>query len=192
MQALQAASHHALKEWAVVVKALGEARQIIVLRKGGIRDVGGIFEVESQEFFFYPTFEHQQESMIKDKDRTLFQDLHAFQPDQGKLLLAYYAKVEAVLRVASAERVHRLEALHIWTPAFITQRLAYRPEESLYVLALRIHRLAHPVQLPLIPRYDGCRSWVEMEAAYPTAEALPVMGPGAFLEQVTEIQRLLA
>ena len=41
----------ALKEWAVVCKALEEGRQILLLRKGGIMEYRQGFEVKHDEIF---------------------------------------------------------------------------------------------------------------------------------------------
>ena len=54
----------ALKEWAVVVRALATGRQVILLRKGGIEEEPGEFRVEHAEFFLYPTFEHQHRKYV--------------------------------------------------------------------------------------------------------------------------------
>ena len=54
----------ALKEWAVVVKALEDGEQYILFRKGGILDPG--FSVESSEFLLFPTFEHQTKEYLKE------------------------------------------------------------------------------------------------------------------------------
>jgi len=46
---------HALKEWAVTCRALAEGRQAILLRKGGIGEAGGAFQVEHTRFWLLPT-----------------------------------------------------------------------------------------------------------------------------------------
>ncbi|MGH9879382.1 MAG: DUF1802 family protein, partial [Nitrososphaerales archaeon] len=71
MQALK--EWRALKEWAVVVKALEEGKQCILFRKGGILDPG--FSVESSEFLLYPTFEHQTKEYLKDEYKGRFDEL---------------------------------------------------------------------------------------------------------------------
>ena len=43
-----------LKEWAVVVRALRDGRQIIDLRKGGIREEGHRFRVRASRFASTP------------------------------------------------------------------------------------------------------------------------------------------
>lgn len=50
----------ALKEWAVVVDALGSGQQIILLRKGGLREGPGGFAVAQPEFLLFPTLFHSQ------------------------------------------------------------------------------------------------------------------------------------
>src|SRR5687768_3845167 len=42
--------HVALKEWATVCTALETGRQILLLRKGGIHETGGQFELEHSRF----------------------------------------------------------------------------------------------------------------------------------------------
>ena len=51
---------HALKEWAVAVNALESGKTIMLLRKGGIHERGGRFQVAHEQVLLYPTYEHQQ------------------------------------------------------------------------------------------------------------------------------------
>ena len=55
----------ALKEWAIICKALEDGRQTLLLRKGGILEYRKGFEVKHSEFLLYPTFEHQSMNSIK-------------------------------------------------------------------------------------------------------------------------------
>src|ERR671913_312022 len=55
----------ALKEWAIICKALEDGKQILLLRKGGIMEYRKGFEVKHNEFLLYPTFEHQSLESIK-------------------------------------------------------------------------------------------------------------------------------
>ena len=56
----------ALKEWAVTVRALAEGEQLVALRKGGIREDDKHFEVEHDQFFLYPTFDHQRNDLVRE------------------------------------------------------------------------------------------------------------------------------
>src|SRR4029453_9609033 len=55
----------ALKEWATVCRALETGRQLILLRKGGIYESGGEFELENPRFVFFSTYLHQNLAMPK-------------------------------------------------------------------------------------------------------------------------------
>ena len=56
----------ALKEWDTVCRALAAGRQILLLRKGGIYESAGGFEIENRQFLLFPTFLHQNPQMLKD------------------------------------------------------------------------------------------------------------------------------
>ena len=59
----------AFKEWAVTVRALAEGEQLLTLRKGGIREENKHFEIEHDRFFLYPTFDHQQNDLVRESHR---------------------------------------------------------------------------------------------------------------------------
>ena len=59
----------ALKEWASAVKALENGSQIFIMRKGGIVEETRDFQVESNDFFLYPTYEHQRKELLKEQYR---------------------------------------------------------------------------------------------------------------------------
>ena len=56
----------AFKEWAVTVRALAEGEQLVTLRKGGIREEDKHFELEHEQFFLYPTFDHQRNDLVRE------------------------------------------------------------------------------------------------------------------------------
>src|ERR1700712_2329282 len=56
----------AFKEWSVTVRALAESEQLLTLRKGGIREENKHFEIEHDQFFLYPTFDHQRNDLLRD------------------------------------------------------------------------------------------------------------------------------
>ncbi len=51
----------ALKEWAVVQRSLLEGHQIILLRKGGLIEDTGDFDLKARQFLIYPTYAHETE-----------------------------------------------------------------------------------------------------------------------------------
>ena len=64
---------------------------------------------------------------------------------------------------------------HVWTPPLIDMRFNYRPENPLYLLLVRAYRLHSPILIDNTPAYAGCKSWVPLDHAIPTGDALPVL-----------------
>jgi hypothetical protein len=69
----------ALKEWAVVCRALKTGRQIMLLRKGGIHESSAGFELEHMQFLLFPTYLHQNLQMLKPEAHAEFED-HSAEP----------------------------------------------------------------------------------------------------------------
>jgi len=66
-----------LKEWASVCLALEEGRQTILLRKGGIHESAGEFELEHTQFVLFPTYLHQNLKMLKEPAHRGFEPMSA-------------------------------------------------------------------------------------------------------------------
>ena len=167
----------ALKEWASVCRALETGRQILLLRKGGIYESAGEFELEHREFVFFPTYVHQNLKMLKPEAQEGFMP-HAAEPQTVTLSLA--GRVTDIVQVSSRAQMDRLDAEHAWTAPLIDMRFNYRPENPLYVLVVRAYRLAVPVLVENTPAYAGCKSWVPLEAAVSTDNATGVLEDGGF------------
>jgi hypothetical protein len=169
----------ALKEWAVVIEALARGRQHFLLRKGGIAEGKRGFEVKHSEFLLYPTWEHQQMDSIRPAFHDLFEQARPRQA--GVVSFQYLAKVTAVVRApARIEDMASLEAEHIWAGSYLEKRYGYRPDLPLFVLVLRLYRLAREGEIPEIRRYAGCRSWVSLDHEIDTAGACPLESDASF------------
>ena len=55
----------AFKEWAVSCQTMAEGRQILLIRKGGIREESGVFRIHDPEFWLMPTYEHQNAALLQ-------------------------------------------------------------------------------------------------------------------------------
>ena len=174
----------ALKEWAVVVKALMEGRQLLLFRKGGIREVGKDFSVEENEFFLFPTFEHQHPEGVREEFRPWLQGLPKKTPQT--LSLETYVTVEKVFHLKDPETARALSPYHIYSEDQILERVQYKPIKPLYVLLLRVFRIP-TVSIVNLPSYAGCRSWVPLEKPLSTAGAEPVLSDSAFREKREDI-----
>jgi hypothetical protein len=174
----------ALKEWAAVCHAIATGRQIMLLRKGGIYESAGEFELEHPRFVFFPTYLHQNLNMLKPEAHTGFEACSA-EPEQVTLSVA--AAVTDIIQLKSRARMDALDAQHIWTPPLINMRFNYRPENPLYLLLVRAYALASPVTLANTPAYAGCKSWVPLEEEVATSGAVAVLGDDDFASRRTEI-----
>ena len=161
-----------MKEWAVVCRALETGRQVILLRKGGIRESGGEFELEHRQFLFFPTYLHQNLAMLKPAEHAGF-EAHASEPDEVTISAA--GVVTDILQLDSREQMDALDAEHVWTPPLIDMRFNYRPDNPLYLLLVRAYRLARPTTIANTPAYAGCKSWVPLTQPIETGDAQPVL-----------------
>jgi hypothetical protein len=177
MDGLPAELHIGLKEWAAVCSAMADGRQILLLRKGGIHESGGRFELEHPQFVFFPTYLHQDPQMVKPQEQARVQRLSA-EPAQVQLSLA--GQVTDILRLESRRQMDLLEDLHIWAPALIDMRYNYRPDNPLYLLLVRACRLPGPLTIQNTPEYAGCRSWVPFDRPVSTAGAVPALSQADF------------
>ena len=162
----------ALKEWAVVCRALETGRQAVLLRKGGIHEAAGEFQVEHPRFVLFPTYLHQNLKMLKPEAHAGF-EAHAAEPKQVRLTAA--AEVTDVIQLSSRRQMDALADEHVWAPPLIDMRFDYRPDNPLYLLLVRAYRLRRPVVAENTPAYAGCKSWVPLERPIDTGGATPVM-----------------
>jgi hypothetical protein len=166
----------ALKEWSAVIAALDGGAQIFLLRKGGIVEAKRGFEPLYAEFLFFPTTEHQHARYLKPEWAGLLARITA--PEEG-LHISHLGRVTDVLR-APQDQAALLAAPHVWNEDFIRQRYNYRPDLALYVLVVRVFRLASPHLIPLRPAYAGCKSWVHLTEEIPVEGMKPVLEEAEF------------
>jgi hypothetical protein len=183
-------SNIALKEWAVTVAALDRGEQLLILRKGGIREDGRHFKVEHDGFFLYPTYFHEAATLLKPASRGLF-DESMRDEDDALVTLSLWAEVAGVLEISEANAVEALTPFHIFTSEFASKRAHWKPRHPLNVLLLRCYRLQQPQALPVMPEYAGCKSWVKLIEEYPVGVAAPVLSDREFERRAGEIRAAL-
>ena len=187
---MSADSHIAFKEWAVVVDALGRGEQALILRKGGIHERHGWFQLAHREFWLFPTQFHEAETAVIPSHRPALRALAAL-PPATTVAIQFYAVVAAVHSVTEPALLPRLHGRHIWSESVVQQRFAFGRAPGLLVLVTRILRLPAPERLPLDPRYGGCQSWVELARPLATSALTPVLADDLFATQQNEIADLL-
>ncbi len=157
----------AFKEWAVICAALAAGRQSLILRKGGIAEEGGVFRPEHTEFLLYPTYFHEHRAGIKPEFLPLLEAADAAKPPAGVVRFTHFVRVESVAHVTDLEAALALDSQHAWTPDVVRQRFRYRAP-GLFVLAVRVFRLAEPVDVVERPEFAGCKTWVTLAAPIDT------------------------
>jgi hypothetical protein len=178
----------ALKEWAVTVQALAQGQQILLMRKGGIREPGKDFRVDHSEFLLLPTYEHQREDLLKDGYQSTLRGLLVQPRPEGQITFSHWARVEEVIELSQQEKVDVLSPHHIWTNAYAQSRLHWKPKLPLAVMLLRVYRMERPVNVPALPEYRGCTSWVELLDQVPLDGLRPVLTDRDFGRRVDEIK----
>jgi hypothetical protein len=151
---------HALKEWAVAVRALERGETALVVRKGGIREKA--FAVPQTRFLLLPGYEHQRPELLKDEYRGLMEGIPDL-ADDGPLRFSSFAEVEGAYEISEAEGLSALDPHHMWTPEYTESRFKWRPKKPLTVLVLRTYLLSETVELPYRDEYGGCKSWIELQ-----------------------------
>jgi hypothetical protein len=164
----------ALKEWAVVCDALSSGRQMILLRKGGIYEAAGEFELENPQFLLFPTYLHQNPSMLKAEAQAGVASVNV---EPGQITLSALGSVTDIIPLRHRSQIDRIDDQHIWARPLIDMRFNYKPQNPLYLLLVRVYRLAGPVTVANTPAYAGCKSWVPLEAPVVTGDAIPVLDP---------------
>ena len=186
-------STHALKEWAVAVDALLTGEAIALLRKGGIREEKGHFTVEHRQVWLYPTYEHQKPELLKSPYTQQVQPVPSgWHPEH--VSIQGWADITHILQIDSAEAVAALSPFHIWNERFVAERFHWKPRQPLYVLLLRVHRLAIAQTIPYRAEYGGCKSWIDLDVELDSLRSAskPVLTDDQYQQQVQTVQRVLA
>jgi hypothetical protein len=157
----------AFKEWASVVSALELGKQDLIFRKGGIAEEGRGFAVDHDRFFLFPTYFHQQRAGIRDEHGSIYETVMRTRPPEGRIIVTSWAHVKRTFVIERPEDLTRLASRHIYAPHVLIERLHGRHGTALHALEVDVHLLDVPLDLPLLDRYGGCRSWVDLEMSAP-------------------------
>lgn len=181
----------AFKEWAVVCRALAAGRQIVVLRKGGIVEDGGVFRAAQPEFLLFPTYSHQSPESVILEARVSFEDLEKEMPETGRITFHHFAVVTNVLRVESLEALQALRREHVWSDEVVGERFCRWRDHSIWAMIVRVSSLAAPLSVELKEEYTGCKSWIHLDEDVPTLGASPVIEACEFERRVTVVRNIL-
>jgi len=181
----------ALKEWAVVLKALEEGKQTLLLRKEGVQEEGGTLKPEHPEFFLYPTLEHESPAVIKADWRPRVAAIEKENKDPKRIHFRLYAIAERVEKVTDWEACKHLIPFTVLSDEAVEKRFNEGDWQGVFVFILRVYSLPVPMDLPLKPSYEGSRSWVSLETSMFTAGSITVIPDGAWPYTRDKISKLL-
>jgi len=172
----------ALKEWAVVQRALLEGHQLILLRKGGLIEETGDFDLRARRCVLFPTYLHETERLgdIQPCFASWLREEEEGKPAHAEARLECALTVTDIVRVDDRARLKRLSPTHIWNDQFIDGRYEWEPYKPVFALIVRAYRLAEPVVVPVRQEYGGCRSWIDLAEPISTAGATPAIADDFF------------
>lgn len=162
-------NHTALKEWSNVVAALGRGEQVILIRKGGIADPS--FGIEADRFYLYPTYFHQGESDAR-----------------PSVTITHWCEVVHTWSVRDFEILERLGTLVGMPPATLEARYRFRPDQALYVIALRTWKLAAPAEVRFRDEYGGCKSWISVDDEIDVDGSTPVLDEAELRAKIETVE----
>lgn len=182
--------NQALKEWDIAVKALATGKTILLLRKGGIRETGGNFEVKYRTVVLYPTYEHQKTHLLKPEFASQITPVPSgWHPET--IQINSWTEITNIFSVKQETIVKQLCPYHIWSEEFISDRLKWKANQPLYILSLRVYNLRKPVVVPYNASYGGCQSWIELLEPTDITDSIPILDESEYNKRLNAICKII-
>ncbi len=172
-----------------MVQALREGVQTVLMRKGGLQDEEGSFKLVRDEFFLFPTYEHQKVERLAPRYRRF---LSAGPSDPSSIYVDTYARVIEVHALRRASHLEPFSHLHILSPDYLEERFLARPEEPLWLILVQTYRLQQPLSIPNEREYGGCRSWVTLRQEISTRAVKSVLSEERLAEVRQSVQTIVS
>jgi len=178
----------ALKEWAIICKALEEGRQVMLLRKGGILEYKDGFKLYNNKFLLFPTLEHQStESIRSDYAHSL--DALSWDKFDGKRNLILYAEVSDIRQISDESVLSSLEKYYVWNRKYIGMRMKYNPKKSMNMIILRVYKMIHPIEVYMKPEWSGCKSWISIKISEKESKIFDLSSPVLEEDRFQDVRR---
>lgn len=152
---------------------------------------GGHFEPQHSEFFLFPTFAHEQTKGLKPEVAGTLQEIEKTRKNTDTLDISLLIKITETLWITDEKKLAELSPFHFWAEETIRSRFQFGQEKGIFVMLARVFRLPNSYPIPLLDKYAGCKSWVELEETISTWDALPVLSNADFDKKRGEIINIL-
>ena len=184
----------ALKEWAVALRALREGRQILLIRKGGIREEGNEFSVAARRVLLFPTYLHAEEqaASLQPCYGAWQQEETRNAPKPETVRLDAWAEITDIFVVQKPEKLYDLKSQHIYGDTFLKKRIEESPNKPLYGLCLRAYNLPRSIVVPTELDYYGCKSWITLTEPLDVSGSVPALSDLTYSARVRVTRRYLA
>ena len=176
----------AFKEWALVCEALGNGRQSLILRKGGIAEGRDGFAFKHPDFFLFPTWFHEQLART-----TLPPSTDVPTQLDGEIEIRYAATLEWSRLVTNTAVLPSLRDFHILHEDVVNERFRYDDHQGIHVGFVRVFRLNVPQRLADSKSYGGCRSWLDLPPLGDSAR-VPVISDEEHQRRQKKLEQLLS
>jgi hypothetical protein len=160
----------AFKDWAAVCDAMGQGRQSVILRKGGLAEGRDGFQFRHSEFFLFPTGYHEQFSKLRHGQTDGLQSAGGSR--KGQVQIRDFFRLEWHAPVTEWPAAHALEAFHPYREEVVRERFDYDASPGLQVAFGRAFRLREPWTLPDQASFGGCRSWIALPSPAPEFDSM--------------------
>ena len=161
----------AFKEWAVICRAITTGRQDIILRKGGIVEPGGSFQLLADDFYLLPTFVHQSKDHLIPSAQDLLVTIDGDRPPEGTVEFRHKIHVTESFTISQPDELAALRPRHVWSDAIVNERFN-RWEKNLHVIVVTVSPVTPVIQIPWDDSYGGCKSWITFDQTTQQASCL--------------------
>lgn len=173
----------ALKEWSFVVYALGNGKQVFLLRKK---------RPAYDRFFLYPTYSPKQtkcriQERFHDEFRKVMADKHRLSTKlDRKVEIKYYAEVVDAIATSDLGDLIKLSDYYVWTHSHIERWFKKSQGQKAHIIISRVFQLPKPKYISV----SWGMSWINLPFLS-LSRCTPVLSQREFERIVREIREIL-
>ena len=157
--------------------AIGQGRQTVIIRKGGIAEGREGFSFKHKRFYLFPTCFHEEAEKITEPQ-------FASPPETSENITIQCAVIVEWSGVITDWSVAQaLAPFHILREEVVRERFDYKNAPGIHVAFVRAFKLHPAWTFPNEKRFGGCRSWVELPAGGDEFGIESVLGDVEFAER---------